>query len=77
MAERYLITIPAQSKSNPIPPRDLFVVCYFERSCTAPDLASLKPEQCRAGQRKLGGSLGKSTREHSWSDTICWEDATV
>lgn len=77
MAERHLITIPAQSKSNWIPPRDLFVVCYFERLCTAPVLASLKPGWCRAGQRKPGGSLGKSTRAHSQTDTIHWEEATV
>lgn len=77
MAERYLITIPTQSKSNWIPPRDLFVVCYFEKSCTAPVPTSLKPEQCRAGRRKLGGFLGKSTRTHSWSDTIPQKEATV
>lgn len=77
MAERYLIIISAQSKSNWIPPRDLFVVCYFEKLCTAPIPASLKPEQCRAGQRKLGGFLRKSTRTHSWSDTIPQKEATV
>lgn len=77
MAESYLITIPAQNKSNWIPPRDPFVVCYFEKSCTAPVPASLKPEQCRAGQRKLGGFLGKSTRIHSWSDTIPQKKAAV
>lgn len=63
MVESYLITIPAQS--NWIPPQDLFVVCYFGKLCIAPVPASLKPEQCRAGQRKLGGFLGKSTKTHS------------
>lgn len=77
MAERYLITISAQSKSNRVPPQGLSVVCYFERSCTAPVLPSLKPERRRAGQRKLAGALGKSTRGHSWSDTIHWEEVTV
>lgn len=77
MAETYLITILVQSKSNWIPPRDLFVVCYFESSCTAPVPASLKPEWRRAGQRKSGGCLGKSTRAHSQSDMICWEEVML
>lgn len=77
MAERYLVTISAQSRSNRVPPRGLSVVCYFERSCTAPVLPSPKPERHRAGQRKLAGSLGKSTRGHSWSDIIHWEEVTV
>jgi len=51
-------------------------VCYFERSCTAPVLPSLKPGWCTAGQRRLAGSLGKSTRGHSWSDTIRWQEVT-